>query len=232
MALKNICAGNSVKDVPSPQPSSKFSVFILSLFAIRFAHRSNVGVTLLTAVTITFSVSGGLVRKPFDADTITDTLMGTEFCMLATLAACFATALLRDDFFKVLEKEGRFSYLHIPPERATDNFRTTSQTSSSASAHTPVSYTRIASLASGVRSSADTTEHGMMYTLQPVLVVLMVLFLIPALTMDAVEFTYTGAGSYFLKDDVTSIRVKVRRQNDQQPAWLQCCGTTTYKTTT
>ena len=158
------------------------------------------GVTLLTAVTITFVVED--IRKEMDADAITDTLMGTEFCMLATLAACFATALLRDANSSALQKKGRLSFLHNPSKR-------TSSHASTMSSESPVSYTRMASLASNPNrpSAADTV--GIVHTLQPAVLVLLVLFAIPAFTMDAVKFTYTGIGASHLKDDVTTIKVKM-----------------------
>ena len=138
-----------------------------------------------------------------DAEAITDTLMGTEFCLLATLAACFATALLRDVHSNALQKKWRSSFLHNPSKR-------TSSHASSHSSQSPVSYTRMASLASNPnRSSAAARTAGIVSTLQPSVLVLMVLFIIPAFTMDAVEFNYTGVGARHLKDDVTTVRVKM-----------------------
>mmetsp|Transcript_10383 Transcript_10383/g.21380 ORF Transcript_10383/g.21380 Transcript_10383/m.21380 type:complete len:540 (+) Transcript_10383:161-1780(+) len=190
-------------------PSSRFSYLTLSphlslvmleTFGKMTMVASNVGVTLLTAVTITFHIDGGIIRKPFDADAITDTLVGTEMCMLATLAACFATALLRDENTRSAQQKGRMSYLHNPHAVSRD----TSHASSSISTASPVGYTRIASL-----TSTRTEALGIMTTLQPAVMVLMVLFVIPAFSLDIVKFNYTGFGADFLKDGKTSIRVKV-----------------------
>ena len=70
---------------------------------------SNVGAILLTAVTVTFSLSNITTFLPIEAQAITDTLSGTVLMMLGSVWACFAIGLLREQFntnlFITREKE-------------------------------------------------------------------------------------------------------------------------------